>query len=451
MPPHKHFRGVDLVHLVGHQRPRIRWAPADTVAVEAHLARHRLNLGTYDTLYFAELLDELLRRDGLSIGADPEVATLVRDKVKGTLLYRLRKLASEGHVELGRGMYGEHTARWEPYTRRWAEPGWDGYKQQQQQQQPPPPPPHGLHDSNDDGPPPPAVACVANRQCMAESLSLPPSPPASPRLCPRAGGSEPWRAECLGSQSTLEGNLAAFERPSPPPAPAGAGFPSQRVAAPASPPRFWQLLAREPATPPPSSAVSASKDPPAVEDNTAISPVSDRYLAMTRAAERASGSPRPPPPSGLRHQQQQQQQRQLHHERQYQQEQRSAVQVEQPPAPRRQQGWRAQQPRPPGTRPRVIAAVPFILFRDQALVYHKMLRCALVVLLLTNGLAGGGLDEKARGRLLGEVRERMRLLAPVNADIERRLAKSSLVFGVAGHGAMAIRNLYRTVGVEYSG
>ncbi|GKT82656.1 hypothetical protein Ct61P_00506 [Colletotrichum tofieldiae] len=106
---------------------------------------------------------------------------------------------------------------------------------------------------------------------------------------------------------------------------------------------------------------------------------------------------------------------------------------------------------PVRTRPRIIGAASFALLSEQARVYIKMHRCALVVLLLTNRLAGSSISEDQKGRLIGAIQRRMAMLASVNAEIERRLAAISLALAVPGYGSTAIRNLYRVAGVPYGG
>ncbi|KAL3294584.1 hypothetical protein RB213_004622 [Colletotrichum asianum] len=336
------FRGVDLVTLVGSSSIQIRWGPADFMAIEAHLARHRLHLGNYGTLYFFEILNLLLARDGLSNEADPEATLIISPKVKSSLQYRLKKLAKEGHVELARGLQNQHTARWEAYTSSWAKPGWDGCKQAPLQL--PPTPPRDVDDEDDDElmPFPPVEDAEEVVAPLVQTLS---SPPATPRLRPQQAASEPWLDVAgFGSQPTLEENLSAFEMPS----------------------------------------------------------------STTAALFGLPASPPPPLPPRTWEQQQQQHR------------QRRAL---------------------PQTPPR----------SDQAKIYIKMHRCALVVLLLTAGVAGSRMSEDKREELVEEVRQRMRMLAVANAGIERRLAAISLVLASPQDGSTAIRNLYRVSGVEYAG
>ncbi|KAI8304381.1 hypothetical protein K4K61_006207 [Colletotrichum sp. SAR11_59] len=361
------FRGVDLVTLVGSSSIQIRWGPADFMAIEAHLARHRLHLGNYGTLYFFEILNLLLARDGLSNEADPEATLIISPKVKSSLQYRLKKLAKEGHVELARGLQNQHTARWEAYTSSWAKPGWDGCKQAPLQL--PPTPPRDVDDEDDDElmPFPPVEDAEEVVAPLVQTLS---SPPATPRLRPQQAASEPWLDVAgFGSQPTLEENLSAFEMPSSTTA-ALFGLPASPP--PPLPPRTWEQQQQQhrqrralPQTPPRSSAIMVvDNSPPAVVAATPASPLSDR---------------------------------------------------------------------------------------DQAKIYIKMHRCALVVLLLTAGVAGSRMSEDKREELVEEVRQRMRMLAVANAGIERRLAAISLVLASPQDGSTAIRNLYRVSGVEYAG
>ncbi|KAI8152858.1 hypothetical protein K4K49_005371 [Colletotrichum sp. SAR 10_70] len=457
------FRGVDLVTLVGSSSIKIRWGPADIMAIEAHLARHRLHLGNYGTLYFFEILNLLLARDGLSNEADPEATLIISPKVKSSLQYRLKKLAKEGHVELARGLQNQHTARWEAYTSSWAKPGWDGCKQAPLQL--PPTPPRDVDDEDDDElmPFPPVEDAEEVVAPLVQTLS---SPPATPRLRPQQAASEPWLDVAgFGSQPTLEENLAAFEMPSPT---AAALFGLPASPPPPLPPRVWQQQQQQqrqrralPQTPPRSSAiVVVDNSPPAVVAATPVgpaiaravtpaSPLSDRYVAMVRAAEQRerarSPSPRPPPPPSPpppppSHQQQQQ--LLLRHE---DEDEKPRVQQDDLTPPRTQNRARTQ------TRPRMVGAAPFTLFSDQAKIYIKMHRCALVVLLLTAGVAGSRMSEDKRKELVEEVRQRMRMLAVANAGIERRLAAISLVLASPKNGSTAIRNLYRVAGVEYAG
>ncbi|KAJ5017183.1 hypothetical protein K4K57_009528 [Colletotrichum sp. SAR 10_99] len=372
------FRGVDLVTLVGSSSIKIRWGPADIMAIEAHLARHRLHLGNYGTLYFFEILNLLLARDGMSNEADPEATLIISPKVKSSLQYRLKKLAKEGHVELARGLQNQHTARWEAYTSSWAKSGWDGCKQAPLQ--PPPTPPRDFDDEDDDElmPFPPVEDAEEVVAPLLQTLS---SPPATPRLRPQQAASEPWLDVAgFGSQPTLEENLAAFEMPS---STAAALFGLPASPPPPLPPRVWQQQQQQhrqrralPQTPPRSSAiVVVDNSPPAVVAATPVGP------AIARAVTPASP----------------------------------------------------------------------LSDRDQAKIYIKMHRCALVVLLLTAGVAGSRMSEDKREQLVEEVRQRMRMLAVANAGIERRLAAISLVLASPKDGSTAIRNLYRVAGVEYAG
>ncbi|KAI8175277.1 hypothetical protein K4K54_006807 [Colletotrichum sp. SAR 10_86] len=372
------FRGVDLVTLVGSSSIKIRWGPADIMAIEAHLARHRLHLGNYGTLYFFEILNLLLARDGLSNEADPEATLIISPKVKSSLQYRLKKLAKEGHVELARGLQNQHTARWEAYTSSWAKPGWDGCKQVPLQL--PPTPPRDVDDEDDDElmPFPPVEDAEEVVAPLLQTLS---SPPATPRLRPQQAASEPWLDVAgFGSQPTLEENLAAFEMPS---STAAALFGLPASPPPPLPPRVWQQRQQQhrkrralPQTPPRSSAIMVvDNSPPAVVAATPVGP------AIARAVTPASP----------------------------------------------------------------------LSDRDQAKIYIKMHRCALVVLLLTAGVAGSRMSEDKREELVEEVRQRMRMLAVANAGIERRLAAISLVLASPKDGSTAIRNLYRVSGVEYAG
>ncbi|KAJ3953764.1 hypothetical protein N0V92_009758 [Colletotrichum tropicale] len=448
------FRGVDLVTLVGSSSIKIRWGPADIMAIEAHLARHRLHLGNYGTLYFFEILNLLLARDGLSNEVDPEATLIISPKVKSSLQYRLKKLAKEGHVKLARGLQNQHTACWEAYTSSWAKPGWDGCKQAPLQL--PPTPPRDVDDEDEDEPMPfPFVEDA--EEVVAPLVQTLSSPPATPRLHPQQAASEPWLDVAgFGSQPTLEENLAAFEMPS---STAAALFDLPASPQPPLPPRVWQQHQQRqqqrqrralPQPPPRSSAiVVVDNSPPAVvaaaPAATPASPLSDRYVAMVRAAEQRerarSPSPRPhPPPSPPSSQQQQQ--LLLRHE---DEDKEPRVQQDDLTPPRIQTRARTQ------TRPRMVGAAPFTLFSDQAKIYIKMHRCALVVLLLTAGVAGSRMSEDKREELVEEVRQRMRMLAVANAGIERRLAAISLVLASPKDGSMAIRNLYRVVGVEYAG
>lgn len=189
------FRGIDLVRLVGSSSIQIRWATADIIAVEAHLAHHRLHLGNYGTLYFFEILSLLLSRDGLTSEANPEAALIISVKVKSSLQYRLRQLAKDGHVELGRRVQNQHTARWEAYTSLWAEPGWDGSKQPPVLQIPPTPP-RDCEDVEMSSPPPVERAVVAffpkhHRPRLRLRASVPSRPAASPGSTSRASGPSP--------------------------------------------------------------------------------------------------------------------------------------------------------------------------------------------------------------------------------------------------------------------
>ncbi|KAF4896460.1 hypothetical protein CGCVW01_v013838 [Colletotrichum viniferum] len=450
------FRGVDLVTLVGSSSIKIRWGPADIMAIEAHLARHRLHLGNYGTLYFFEILNLLLARDGLSNEADPEATLIISPKVKSSLQYRLKKLAKEGHVELARGLQNQHTARWEAYTSSWAKPGWDGCKQAPLQL--PPTPPRDVDDDDEDEPMPfPPVEDA--EEVVAPLLQTLSSPPATPRLRPQQAASEPWLDVAgFGSQPTLEENLAAFEMPS---STAAALFGLPASLPPPLPPRTWeqqqQQQQRQRRSLPDSAAlvrhrvVAATPVGPAIARAvTPASPLSDRYVAMVRAAEQRerhrTPSPRPPPsPSPPLPppppQQQQQQQLLLRHE----EDEEPRAQQDDLTPPRTQARARTQ------TRPRMVGAAPFTLFSDQAKIYIKMHRCALVVLLLTAGVAGSRMSEDKREELVEEVRQRMRMLAVANAGIERRLAAISLVLASPQDGSTAIRNLYRVAGVEYAG
>ncbi|KAJ0272394.1 hypothetical protein Brms1b_012471 [Colletotrichum noveboracense] len=413
------------------------------------LARHRLHLGNYGTLYFFEILNLLLARDGLSNEADPEATLIISPKVKSSLQYRLKKLAKEGHVELARGLQNQHTARWEAYTSSWAKPGWDGCKQAPLQL--PPTPPRDVDDEDEDEPMPfPPVEDA--EEVVAPLVQTLSSPPATPRLRPQQAASEPWLDVAgFGSQPTLEENLAAFEMPS---STAAALFGLPASPPPPLPPRTWEQQQQHrqrralPQTPPRSSAiVVVDNSPPAVVAATLASPLSDRYVAMVRAAEQRerprSPSPRPPPPppSPPPPPPQQQQQLLLRHE-EYEEPQ---VQQDDLTPPRTQTRARTQ------TRPRMVGAAPFTLFSDQAKIYIKMHRCALVVLLLTAGVAGSRMSEDKREELVEEVRQRMRMLAVANAGIERRLAAISLVLASPQDGSTAIRNLYRVAEVEYAG
>ncbi|KAI8257377.1 hypothetical protein K4K58_004231 [Colletotrichum sp. SAR11_239] len=372
------FRGVDLVTLVGSSSIKIRWGPADIMAIEAHLARHRLHLGNYGTLYFFEILNLLLARDGLSNEVDPEATLIISPKVKSSLQYRLKKLAKEGHVELARGLQNQHTARWEAYTSSWAKPGWDGCKQAPLQL--PPTPPRDVNDEDEDEPMPFPLFEDAE-EVVAPLVQTLSSPPATPRLRPQQAASEPWLDVAgFGSQPTLEENLAAFEMPS---STAAALFGLPASPPPPLPPRVWQQQQQQhrqrralPQTPPRSSAiVVVDNSPPAVVAATPVGP------AVARAVTPASP----------------------------------------------------------------------LSDRDQAKIYIKMHRCALVVLLLTAGVAGSRMSEDKRKELVEEVRQRMRMLAVANAGIERRLAAISLVLASPKDGSTAIRNLYRVAGVEYAG
>ncbi|KAF3798299.1 hypothetical protein GCG54_00015280 [Colletotrichum gloeosporioides] len=444
------FRDIDLVTLVGSSSIQIRWGPADIMAIEAHLARHRLHLGNYGTLYFFEILNLLLARDGLSNEADPEATLIISPKVKSSLQYRLKKLAKEGHVELARGLQNQHTARWEAYTSSWAKPGWDGCKQAPLQL--PPTPPRDVDDEDEDEPMPFPLVEDAE-EVVAPLVQTLSSPPATPRLRPQQAASEPWLDVAgFGSQPTLEENLAAFEMPS---STAAALFGLPASPPPPLPPRTWEQQQQHrqcralPQTPPRSSAIAVvDNSPPAVVAATPASPLSDRYVAMVRAAEqrerhrtpfpRPPPSPSPPPPPPP----QQQQQLLLRHE---EEDERPRVQQDDLMPPRTQTRARTQ------TRPRMVGAAPFTLFSDQAKIYIKMHRCALVVLLLTAGVAGSRMSEDKREELVEEVRQRMRMLAVANAGIERRLAAISLVLASPQDGSTAIRNLYRVAGVEYAG
>ncbi|KAI8309211.1 hypothetical protein K4K59_009280 [Colletotrichum sp. SAR11_240] len=396
------FRGVDLVTLVGSSSIKIRWGPADIMAIEAHLAHHRLHLGNYGTLYFFEILNLLLARDGLSNEADPEATLIISPKVKSSLQYRLKKLAKEGHVELARGLQNQHTARWEAYTSSWAKPGWDGCKQAPLQLPPTPPRDGDDEDEDEPMPFPPVEDAEEVVAPLVQTLS---SPPATPRLRPQQAASEPWLDVAgFGSQPTLEENLAAFEMPSSTAA-ALFGLPASPLSS--LPPRTWEQQQQQqhrrrralPQTPPRSSAiVVVDNSPPAVVAATPVGP------AIARAVTPAS-----------------------------------------PLSDRTQNRGRTQ------TRPRMVGAAPFTLFSDQAKIYIKMHRCALVVLLLTAGVAGSRMSEDKREQLVEEVRQRMRMLAVANAGIERRLAAISLVLASPKDGSTAIRNLYRVTGVEYAG
>ncbi|KAJ0272968.1 hypothetical protein COL940_010134 [Colletotrichum noveboracense] len=395
------------------------------------------------------ILNLLLARDGLSNEADPEATLIISPKVKSSLQYRLKKLAKEGHVELARGLQNQHTARWEAYTSSWAKPGWDGCKQAPLQL--PPTPPRDVDDEDEDEPMPfPPVEDA--EEVVAPLVQTLSSPPATPRLRPQQAASEPWLDVAgFGSQPTLEENLAAFEMPS---STAAALFGLPASPPPPLPPRTWEQQQQHrqrralPQTPPRSSAiVVVDNSPPAVVAATLASPLSDRYVAMVRAAEQRerprSPSPRPPPPppSPPPPPPQQQQQLLLRHE-EYEEPQ---VQQDDLTPPRTQTRARTQ------TRPRMVGAAPFTLFSDQAKIYIKMHRCALVVLLLTAGVAGSRMSEDKREELVEEVRQRMRMLAVANAGIERRLAAISLVLASPQDGSTAIRNLYRVAEVEYAG
>uniref|UniRef100_L2FSW2 Uncharacterized protein n=1 Tax=Colletotrichum fructicola (strain Nara gc5) TaxID=1213859 RepID=L2FSW2_COLFN len=177
--------------------------------------RHRLHLGNYGTLYFFEILNLLLAREGLSNEADPEATLIISPKVKSSLQYRLKKLAKEGHVELARGLQNQHTARWEAYTSSWAKPGWNGCKQAPLQL--PPTPPRDVDDEDEDEPMPfPPVEDAEEVQAA----------------------SEPWLDVAgFGSQPTLEENLTAFEMPS---STAAALFGLPASPPPPLPPRTWE-------------------------------------------------------------------------------------------------------------------------------------------------------------------------------------------------------------------
>ncbi|KAF4924440.1 hypothetical protein CGCF413_v015504 [Colletotrichum fructicola] len=205
------------------------------MAIEAHLARHRLHLGNYGTLYFFEILNLLLAREGLSNEADPEATLVISPKVKSSLQYRLKKLAKEGHVELARGLQNQHTARWEAYTSSWAKPGWNGCKQAPLQL--PPTPPRDVDDEDEDEPMPfPPVEDA--EEVVAPLVQTLSSPPATPRLRPQQAASEPWLDVAgFGSQPTLEENLTAFEMPS---STAAALFGLPASPPPPLPPRTWE-------------------------------------------------------------------------------------------------------------------------------------------------------------------------------------------------------------------
>lgn len=88
--------------------------------MRAHLARHRLSLGTY-TDHIGELVTKL------NVRQDDDYNLVVHRKLANALKYRLQQLHSKSRVIYNwEAPTGEKLTFWPPWTRAWAAEGWAG-------------------------------------------------------------------------------------------------------------------------------------------------------------------------------------------------------------------------------------------------------------------------------------------------------------------------------------